>query len=172
MTSAPLSLRSKIKALATPQIDPTSPAHAYFLLDKIKQLHGTLESRVYTYLNPKNADLCTKLIYAVPASLAIKILSPAKTAACGLLGAVFLWKSKKETVSNNGKILLLHSLAIAFFTNILNAIPGKENFLKFSLNTALMSACLLASNHLENKTKAKEKQRTQRKPQLTTKRRT
>ena len=168
-TPASLSLESKLKALAVPQIDPTSPVHAYFLLDQIKKLNGALESRITCYLNPKNAAFCAKLIYAVPASQVINFLSPSQKAVLGFLGGILLWRCKKETVSKKGKTLLLHSFAIAFFTNILNtgSLYSKENLLNFSLHASFMGACFLAANKLEGKEKhlleVKEKPPLQRK---------
>lgn len=125
-------------------------AHAVFLSNQVKRFHGKLESHLYTFLNPKSASLCATLIYTIPSSIIIKALPSTYTAALSLLGGAYLWSCREEIISNEAKIDILHSVAVAFFANMFHETTAlsKASLLSVPLHTALLSTSLILANQL------------------------
>lgn len=145
------SLQEKLNTLATPIFDPQSPIHLAFISKQFKALHGELQGRLYQYFSPKCAEISLKLIYAFPLSLFIKSLSNPQSAVISLLGGAYLLSCKDEIISTELKINLLHSIAIAFFANLLS-IPAdfsQDSTLKLLTNSGLMTLNILAANQIE-----------------------
>ena len=150
-TTDTLSLQDKLSTLATPLFDPKSPIHLTFISNQLKTLHGELQGRLYQYFSPKCAEISLKLIYALPISILIKSLSNPQSAVISLLGGAYLLSCKDEIISKESKVNLLHSIAIAFFANMLS-IPtdfSQDSSLKLLTDSGLMALNILAANQIE-----------------------
>lgn len=132
-------------------MDFKTPYHLVFFENQIKKFHGELNSRLHHHFTIQNADFCKKLIYAIPTSVIVKILSPTSTVALGLLGGAYLWSCREELISKKTKIDILHSVAIGFFVNLihLSTEVSAHAFLKVPFDTTLLAASLLAANQIE-----------------------
>lgn len=136
-------------------IDPQQSApHVPFLANQLKSLHGKLESRLYSYFSPQNADLCTTLVYAVPASLIIKLLTSSQIATLSVLGSAYIWSCKEELISKQAKIDLMHSVAIGFFANMFNMVHdfSKDSLVRLPIDMALMIGSIVVANQIEKAT--------------------
>jgi hypothetical protein len=123
------------------------------------KIHGELKSRLYQYLNPKSVELCSKLLHAIPMSLVLNTLTTPQIVVVSLISGACLWSCKKEFLSKDSKIHMLHSMAIVFFANIISYSTELSLGLLFRLpvNAALMAGSLFMADQLEGKVKMEPK---------------
>lgn len=119
--------------------------------DTAVKVHGELKSRLYQYLSPKNVEFCSKLLHAIPMALVLNTLTAPQLVVVSAIGAACLWSCKKEFLPKDSKINLLHSMAIAFFANIVSCTTELSLGILFRLpiNAALMAGSLFLSDKLE-----------------------
>lgn len=127
--------------------------------DKALQIHGELQSHLCVYLNPKSVELCSKLLYAIPITLILNTLTIPQTLIVSAIGSACLWSCKKEFITRDSKINLLHSIAIVFFANMISFSTELSTalFLKLPVNAALLIGSLCLADQLEGKIKHEPK---------------
>lgn len=132
-------------------LDCTVPPQATLLISKVKSFHGELESHLYSYLNPQSAEISTKLIYAIPASIIIKCLSSHHITTLSVIGSAYLWSCREDWISKKNKIDILNAIAIGFFANIFNQSTelSIQSLTKAAFNTTLLGVTLLIINQIE-----------------------
>lgn len=124
------------------------------IADTAIKIHGELKSRLCQYLNPKSVDLCSKLLNAIPMTLVFNTLSIPQTIIVSAISYACLWSCKKEFLNKDSKISLLHSMAIAFFSNIIaySAELSLGVIIKLPINAAFLAGSLLLADQIEDKT--------------------
>lgn len=121
--------------------------------DAAVKIHGEFKSRLCQYLSPKGFEFCSKLIHAIPITLVISTLSLPQTVVVSAIGGACLWSCKKQFLDKDSKISLLHSMAIAFFSNIVTSTISLGLIFRLPINAALLAGSLLLADRIEAKAK-------------------